>query len=472
VRRRITIAMVLVTAGSLLVTTLVALALTVHAARTQTRHALSGEAVSLANALQADTSRGVTAVELRKLLRTLKRPLRLEGSAIVAISAGGTLLHPGVLGSQKQPEGVGIATLDSAASTPGQPVSGIHGTLVFAAVGFAVDYERSGSPRQLVAVVVLTRRSRTGLGLVVPWLAFSLIVVLLLALVVAWRLGRRLARPLEEVERVTALLAAGDLSARVDAPPGTDAELNALGTSVNVMATSLAQAQAGQRQFLLSVSHELRTPLTSIRGFAEALEDGAAEDIPRVGSIIGAEARRLERLVSDLLDLARLDTGQFSLQPRSVSLAQAVEAAATAFGPAATELGLELTIGVTDLGASTVTADLDRLGQIVGNLVENALKHATSAVHVGAGVIGGVPLLWVDDDGPGIAPGDLPHIFTRLFSSEANLGRRVGTGLGLAIVAELAAAMGAQVRAESPLQTNGGTRLVVVWPPAPFGVIG
>jgi two-component system OmpR family sensor kinase len=463
VRRRITIAMVLVTAGSLLVTTLVALALTVHAARTQTRHALSGEAVSLANALQADTSRGVTAVELRKLLRTLKRPLRLEGSAIVAISAGGTLLHPGVLGSQKQPEGVGIATLDSAASTPGQPVSGIHGTLVFAAVGFAVDYERSGSPRQLVAVVVLTRRSRTGLGLVVPWLAFSLIVVLLLALVVAWRLGRRLARPLEEVERVTALLAAGDLSARVDAPPGTDAELNALGTSVNVMATSLAQAQAGQRQFLLSVSHELRTPLTSIRGFAEARG---------VGSIMGGEARLLERLVSDLLDLARLDTGQFSLQPRSVSLAQAVEAAATAFGPAATELGLELTIGVTDLGASTVTADLDRLGQIVGNLVENALKHATSAVHVGAGVIGGVPLLWVDDDGPGIAPGDLPHIFTRLFSSEANLGRRVGTGLGLAIVAELAAAMGAQVRAESPLQTNGGTRLVVVWPPAPFGVIG
>jgi two-component system OmpR family sensor kinase len=464
--------MVLVTAGSLLVTTLVALALTVHAARTQTRHELSGEAVSLANALQADTARGVNAAELRKLLRTLKRPLRLEGSAVVAISAGGTLLHPGVLGPQKKPPvGVSIATLDSAASTPGHPVSGIHGTLVFAAVGFTLDYERAGSPHQLVAVVVLTRRSRTGLGLVVPWLAFSLLVVLLVALLVAWRLGRRLARPLEEVERVTALLAAGDLSARVDAPPGTDEELNALGASVNAMATSLAQAQAGQRQFLLSVSHELRTPLTSIRGFAEALEDGAADDVPRAGSIIGAEARRLERLVSDLLDLARLDTGQFSLQPRPVALAETVEAAAAAFGPAATELGLELTVAISDLGPLVVIADHDRLGQIVSNLVENALKHATTAVHVGGAVIGGVPLLWVDDDGPGIAAADLPHIFTRLFSSEANPGRRVGTGLGLAIVAELAAAMGVQVRAESPLRATGGTRLVVGWPalPAPFG---
>jgi two-component system sensor histidine kinase BaeS len=296
-------------------------------------------------------------------------------------------------------------------------------------------------------------------------------VILVIAVVVANGLVRRTVGPLRTAESVTARIAAGDLSARVEDAPGTDPELRRLGTSINTMAAGLAAAQGTQRQFLLSVSHELRTPLTSIQGYAEALEDGTASDVPRAAGIIAAESRRLARLVSDLLELARLDTGRFSLRPGPVRLSIAVADAVAAFQPSADDLGLSLTCAVDGAGID-VLADPDRLTQVVSNLVENALNHAARTVRVGAATAtatdtdtaGGAAVVWVDDDGPGVAPADLPHIFTRLFSSVERPGRKVGTGLGLAIVADLVASMGGHVRAESPLGPAGGTRVVVTLP--------
>jgi two-component system OmpR family sensor kinase len=457
--------MVLITAGSLLITTLVAAALMIQSYRTQDRRALTHEATGLASLLQDKD--GIKARELKRTLAVLRRPLHLEQSAIVAVSAGGTIYHPQVLGSAQANPGVAGAIILAAAGDPGHAVSGVHGTRVYAAVGFKLDYLQETTPKQLLAVVVLTRDGPLGLGVVLPWLIVCLVAVLLVAVLVSWRLGLRLTRPLGEVGAVTARIAAGDLAARVDVGPDTDEELGALGVSVNAMAASLTQAQTAQRQFLLSVSHELRTPLTSIRGFAEALEDGAAPDIPRVGEIIGSEARRLDRLVSDLLDLARLDTGQFSLRPEPVPLGPALAATVEAFGPAAADLGLGLASDVADLGSVVVLADRDRLAQIVGNLIENAIKYASGAIDVGGAIQEGAPVIWVEDDGPGIAPDELPQVFTRLFSSRTRPGRQVGTGLGLAIVAELVAAMGANVRAESPSGPSGGSRFVVAWPAIP-----
>ena len=147
--------------------------------------------------------------------------------------------------------------------------------------------------------------------------------MLLLAAGVAVWLARRLTRPIREIERAAAQLASGDLSGRADVPPGTDADLAALGDTLNTMAAQLEESRGSQRAFLLSISHDLRTPLTSIRGYAEALADGTLDDADpdarkRAATVIGAEARRLERLVRDLLDLSRLDSREFSLQPAAV----------------------------------------------------------------------------------------------------------------------------------------------------------
>jgi two-component system sensor histidine kinase BaeS len=213
------------------------------------------------------------------------------------------------------------------------------------------------------------------------------------------------------------------------------------------------------------VSHDLRTPLTSIRGYAEAIADGTVEGKDariRAADVISSESRRLERLVADLLDLARLDAHQFSLHPAPVDARAVVRDSVEAFGPAAAELGLTLDVDTGDV--VPVVADAQRLAQIVANLVENALKFATTRVGIGVAADNGRVVLHVDDDGAGIAPADLPRVFERLYTSRTVPGRTLGTGIGLAIVHELAVAMGGDARVE-PLD-RVGTRFVVTFPSA------
>ncbi|HKA92551.1 MAG TPA: HAMP domain-containing sensor histidine kinase, partial [Acidimicrobiia bacterium] len=161
--------------------------------------------------------------------------------------------------------------------------------------------------------------------------------------------------------------------------------------------------------------------------------------------------------VADLLDLARLDAHEFSLTPRPVDAAEVVGEAVEAFHPSAREIGVALVMD----GAATapVDADPERLGQIVANLVENALKYARSRVTVGLTADNGTLELHVDDDGPGIDAGDLPHVFDRLYTSRPAPGRKVGTGLGLAIIHELSAAMGGTAAVRT--LDGQGTRFVV-----------
>ena len=226
------------------------------------------------------------------------------------------------------------------------------------------------------------------------------------------------------------------------------------------------RARDQERQFLLSVSHELRTPLTSIRGYSEAVIDGTAEDPVAAATVISTEARRLERLVQDLLDLARLDADRFSLELRDVDAAQEVRQVVGGFRPRADALGLALDLAAGSERPCRVVADSDRLGQIVANLVENAASFARSRVVVGVVGDASRAVVWVDDDGPGIAPDQLTRVFDRHVTSDRVGTGGKGSGLGLAIVRELATAMGATVHAESPLVDGAGTRLVVELRPA------
>ena len=186
------------------------------------------------------------------------------------------------------------------------------------------------------------------------------------------------------------------------------------------MGDALARARNLERQFLLSVSHELRTPLTSIRGYADAVADGATDDVRGAVAVIGAEARRLERLVEDLLDLARLDAKRFSLKPTLVDCVDVVAGVADGFRPEAEAAGLQIVTALPEAPGTAllVTADPDRLAQIVANLVENAFKHADRRIVVGAERDNGWCALSVVDDGPGIAPADLPHVFERHFRAD------------------------------------------------------
>jgi two-component system sensor histidine kinase BaeS len=311
-------------------------------------------------------------------------------------------------------------------------------------------------------VVVLTRQAPNTLTSAGPWFALSSLLILMVAALVSWRLGRRFVRPLAAAQDVTLRVAAGDLDARVPVPASAAGpELIALARSINDMADRLARAKGAERLFLQSVSHDLRTPLTSIRGFAEAIQDGAAPDVQGAAGVIASEARRLERLVADLLALATLEARRFTLQLQAVDLNSSARSTAAAFAPAAAELGLSLTVTGGGGGPVDAIADPDRLAQVTANLVENALRYSRHGVTVETVAGGGRARLCVEDDGPGITAADLPHVFDRLYESRPRPDRPIGSGLGLTIVSELVRAMGGSVWAESPTGAAGGTRMVV-----------
>ncbi len=370
-RRRLTVAMTLMVAGALLFTGLFTLLLTVRDSRIQTRNELRNQANGLATSVRgdaADVRPGVSpGLRLRQLLTVLRQPLKLDGEAVLVVTAEGEFVdptHPNA--TPVLPNGLTASQISPDVLLAGQTITGTQGSVVYAAVPFIapVAYKRAGHPTfsgPATGVVILTRRPPTGLGAAGPWFLVSSGVIIAIALVVANRLGHRVVRPIEAAEAVTGRIAAGDLAARVPEPPRADPELAALTRAINTMAAGLAQARSAERHFLLSVSHELRTPLTSIRGFAEAIADGAAEDPRNAGEIIALESRRLERLVGDLLDLAKLDARQFSFDMVPVDLAEAVANAADGFAPAAADVGLRLSVsaevGVGDRTAGSAGPD-------------------------------------------------------------------------------------------------------------------
>ncbi len=462
-RVRITLTLVALTLGSLLVTGAVTVALEAHGARVATRKELARSADALAVSL-AERS-GLPARRVARLLRVLAAPLRLEGAALLAVSPTGhldTLERPHA--PARLPGGLGPAEIEPMSLREGKVVSGDRGQLAYAAAPFGITLRVGSRTVRLTGVVVLTRLAPSGAAATLPGLLAASVAVAAVAVVVGDGVSRRIVRPLREAEAVTARIADGDLEARVEIPAGSDGELVDLASAINAMGEDLARSRQLQRQHLLAVSHDLRTPLSSIRGWAEALEDGAAPDPVRAGAVIAGESRRLERLVGDLLELGRLEQRRFTLRPRPVALAGALSEVAAAFERYATETGLRLEVETASAG--TVEADPDRLGQVLTNLVENALAHASGEVRLAsAGAT-----FWVDDDGPGIPPQAQARIFEP-FVTRSGTGRRVGTGLGLAIVAELVAAMQGRVSVSSPLGPRGGTRVLVELRPVLGGAL-
>jgi len=508
-RRRISLTMFAMVVGALAFAGLATLGLANLDSIHKTQTELVTEAKQLAEGVQEEVLHGNhhdSLAVLRSTLSVLKAPLNLQNEAVYGVRPNFSFYNlldprqPVVL-----PGGLKPSDVETAELIEGLPVTGHRGDLAWAALLFSTQRAVvPGGPKcpgcQFVnLVVVLARQAPTGVGGAGTWFAIAAGATIVVSLLVANRLGHRIARPLQQAEAVTKRIAAGDLSARVPVPKKEGHELVSLATSVNTMAASLAEARGAQRQFLMSVSHDLRTPLTSIKGYAEALADGATDDVDRVASVVLSEATRLERLVGDLLELAKLEAGSFSLSCTAVDLTEVVASTAQAFEPAAASLGLRLEVRASpgappaalavegggaggalavaakpvsrEIGATKVLcyADPDRLGQVAANVIENALKYARSQVTVTVRARygpAGRPTLEVEDDGPGIAPAELHKVFERLYQSATAASRKLGSGLGLAIVQELVTAMGGEVKAESPVSPAGGTRIVVSLLPA------
>ncbi len=435
--RRLTLTMVAVVTGALLVATIATLVVTRLEARNQARRDLGEQAERLARRIETVPT-GLAAVRVA---------LRLEEGALVCIGPNCPARQADI------PGGLIEDDLDVDRLRSGRVVTGTKGGLAYAAA--------PGERGDTLVAIVLTRRTATARSALGPWFFVLVLLTLLGAAAVAANLGRRLTRPLREAQAATGRIASGDLAARVPENAADGEELVGLARSINAMAEGLERSRRLERQFLLSVSHDLRTPLTSIRGFAEAISDGKAPDPTHAAGIIGAEARRLERLVGDLLELAKLDARRFSLDMRGTDVAEVVADTAEGFRPSADAAGVALTVGPEE--GVTAAADPDRLAQVLANLIENALKFASTSITVGSGRTDGGVSVWVEDDGPGIPVDDLPHVFEPFWRSSRSPAREVGTGLGLAIVAELVTAMAGTAKAE-PL-TTGGTRMVVTLRP-------
>ena len=189
-----------------------------------------------------------------------------------------------------------------------------------------------------------------------------------IAAALSFLLARSIVRPLQRVAAATRALAADESHEPLQAEGTT--ELASLAEAFNLMVEQLAASRDAERAFLLSVSHELKTPLTAIRGYAEGLGEGAFEP-GEAARVIATESGRLERLVRDLLDLARMNRSEFAVRAETVDLAEIAREAARRHEPTARELGVELRAVA---GAAWVTGDADRILQIASNLVENALR--------------------------------------------------------------------------------------------------
>ena len=308
--------------------------------------------------------------------------------------------------------------------------------------------------------LVLLRPKTFAAGPYLESLGIAALVAAALAALASFLLARRIARPVGRVADASRELA----SPRTPPPVPVEgaAELAALATAFNDAAEELAKARAAERSFLLSVSHELKTPLTAIRGYAEGLADGAFGP-DEAAATIAQEATRLERLVGDLLDLARMNRSEFSIHRAPLDLAivatevvQRYESQARAF---------DVTLEAFAPAQAPALGDGDRILQVASNLVENALRLTPPSGIVRVSAEPGV--LTVDDSGPGLAPEDLPRAFDRFYLySRYGAERPVGTGLGLAIVKELTEGMGGSVEVES--DRGRGARFTVRLDLPPF----
>ncbi|MFZ1752629.1 MAG: ATP-binding protein [Caldilineaceae bacterium] len=309
-------------------------------------------------------------------------------------------------------------------------------------------------------------------GLLAGLVAFALALVLV----------RQITHPLTELNNATQRIAQGDLTARVPGE-GTD-ELGQLGGAFNRMAAALETQETLRRNLMADVAHELRTPLSVIQGTIEALQDGVFPLVPESLDPIHEETLLLGRLVEDLRTLAQAEAGHLSLNLASVNVAELTERIVAGLLPSAQQADIELTWHIA-APLPLLQGDPQRVGQVMTNLLSNALRHTPAGGEIAISVamtekdLAGFPksgrssipqekgiLFSVQDSAPGIAAADLPHIFDRFYRGDRSRSRATGgSGLGLTIARQLVEAHAGRIWAESPPPGQAQGSIFCVWLP-------
>jgi len=300
-------------------------------------------------------------------------------------------------------------------------------------------------------------------------IAWGLAIAAAASVALAWWMARGIARPVEAVALAATDLAAGDLTRRATAFEGSlgaSAELRRLTADFNAMAAALERAEAARTAMVADVAHELRTPLAAMLLRLEALGEGLTPlDAAEVGRLLH-HGRLLHRLVEDLRTLSLADAGRLDLRRAPVDLGRLADEAIDGLLPLASHAGVALLAAVPSRDRTVFAdGDRDRLGQVLVNLLTNAIRATPQDGRVVVRTFAaGTEAGWVvTDEGPGIAPADLPHVFERF--RQGACGRRDlrGTsGLGLAIVRTLVEAHDGRVTART--RPEGGAELIVTLP--------
>ncbi|MEA3336183.1 MAG: ATP-binding protein [Chloroflexota bacterium] len=288
----------------------------------------------------------------------------------------------------------------------------------------------------------------------------------LIALILGIILARSISGPVRELTAATKVIAQGELGHQVQVR--TQDELGELAESFNQMSQDLARASQLRRQMSADIAHELRTPLSVIMGYTEALSDGKLHGSPEMYDAMHGEVRLLGHLIDDLRILSLADAGELPLHRRPTAPVDLLERTAVAYGGHAAADGITLQVGAAQ-DMALIDVDPDRMAQVLGNLVSNALRHTAQGgtVLLSGSVSGDNVILSVQDSGSGIEPEHLPNIFKRFYRADEARTGNGESGLGLAIAKSIVEAHGGSILAENV--PGAGARFSIVLPTADTG---
>ncbi len=361
-------------------------------------------------------------------------------------------------------------TINFASLVSGHYQSGVIGNEVFLAYPVTTPPALTNSPFTITShsfALILTHPLPSIEGPAI-FVVGVVLITAIVAVLISDHYTAHISRTLDRLVTRSSRIASGHFDEDIAIDRPREAELANLDDAISSMITSLKAANEVETTYILAISHDLRTPLTSIRGFAEAIIDEAVASPVEAARTIEREAQRIERLINDLIALARLRASNYTLEPQRIDLNTLLIHLAEVVVPRAQRSAIALTSHPTP-HAALVDVDPERMLQLLGNLLDNALKYARHEVHIRLTPTPSAIEVSITDDGAGL-PLDLRE---KLFHSQLNptpgKDGTVGSGLGLLIVGRLVSLMGLRIRVESPISSEGGTQFVIRVPRAATG---
>ncbi len=365
-------------------------------------------------------------------------------------------LEGGAISWRNSSERVIVSPVPDAARTPRQcqlePSSGP--SLLCVAMPLSEKVLQTFPGTDAAALIVAKPAADLGevFGDLMPRLLFSGLIGVAAALILGFAFSQSVTAPLRNIARAARSVARGNYRQRV--PATGPREVRDLAANFNRMTEEVQRSQQTLRDFLANISHELKTPLTSIRGFSSAILDGTIVDTPgieRSARIISDESSRVLRLVEELLDLSRIESGQISMRQEDIPINELFQHVGEVFALRSEESAVRLEL--PGAVSTHIRGDFDRLEQVMNNLLDNAFRHTprTGSIRIATSEPrSGFVQVSITDTGAGIPPDHIPHLFERFYRAPPGGTTRVkGYGLGLAICREIVRSHGGEIWATS-----------------------